>query len=313
MIIKTPKSSRVGALAARFARVMVCAIAYAAITVVALPAQLVPARTSPSEAFEVASVKENRSGDGQRSVGFQQGGRFRARNMTVRGIIAAAYGSPQPLPLFRVIGGASWIDSDRYDVEANASADAASSLTPWPPRGQAMLRALLVDRFKLVARQETRELPAYELRLANEDRTLGPQLHQSTGADCVDPKSTTAAPAGAGAPAQIACGGFRFTPPERLSARFLTMDELARFIMLNIVERPVVNRTGLNGHFSIEVDYTRALTAPTPGAADANEPLRPTGTSIFTAVREQLGLKLEPTKAPTDVVVIDAIDRPTSN
>jgi uncharacterized protein (TIGR03435 family) len=228
--------------------------------------------------------------------------------MTVRGIIAAAYGTPQPLPLFRVIGGPSWIDSDRYDVEANASADAASSLTAqWTPRGQAMLRALLVDRFRLLARQETRELPAYELRVANEDRTLGPQLHESTGADCADPQSTTAVPSGTQAPTQIACGGFRFTPPERLSARFLTMDEFARFIMLNIVERPVVNRTGLNGHFSIDVDYTRALAAPTP------DPLRPTGTSIFTAVREQLGLKLEPTKTPTDVVVIDAIDRPTPN
>ena len=144
------------------------------------------------------------------------------------------------------------------------------------------------------------------LVLARKDGALGPQLRESTGGDCVDPKSAVAA-----TPAQITCGGFRFTPPERLSARYLTMDELARFIMLNIVDRPVVNRTGLTGRFSVELDYTRTLTATPPSTAGVDEPSLPTGTSIFTALPEQLGLKLEPTKAPMDVVVIDAIDRPT--
>jgi len=227
--------------------------------------------------------------------------------MTVRGIIAATYGTPQPLPLFRVIGGPKWIDSDRYDIDARASSDVASSLIPpWPARGGAMLRDLLADRFRLIAHQETRELPAYGLVLARKDGALGPQLRESTGGDCVDPKSAVPA-----TPAQITCGGFRFTPPERLSARYLTMDELARFIMLNIVDRPVVNRTGLAGRFSVELDYTRTLTATLPGTAGVDELPLPTSTSIFTALPEQLGLKLEPTKAPMDVVVIDEIDRPT--
>src|SRR6266480_406461 len=125
-----------------------------------------------------------------------------------------------------------------------------------------MLRDLLADRFRLIAHQETRELPAYALVLARKDGALGPQLRESTGGDCVDPKSALAA-----TPAQITCGGFRFTPPERLSARYLTMDELARFIMLNIVDRPVVNRTGLTGRFSVELDYTRTLTATLPSTA----------------------------------------------
>lgn len=99
--------------------------------------------------------------------------------MTVRGIIAAAYGAPQPLPLFRVIGGPGWIDSDRYDVEAIATSDAALSLIPpWPSRGQAMLRALMMERFKLSARQETRDVPAYDLMLANKDRALGRGLKE---------------------------------------------------------------------------------------------------------------------------------------
>jgi uncharacterized protein (TIGR03435 family) len=207
--------------------------------------------------------------------------------MTVRGIIAAAYGTPQPLPLFRVVGGPSWIDSDRYDIDANAISDLTPSLTPpWPARGQAMLRALLVDRFKLAARKETREVPAYELVLAKKERPLGPQLRESTGADCGDAKSTTAASADAGAPNSITCGGFRFTPPERLTARYLTMDELARFIMLNIVERPVVNRTGLTGHYSMELDYTPT----TPPTADvANEPLQPTARQSSRLCRSNWG------------------------
>ena len=76
-----------------------------------------------ASAFEVASIKPNTSGSGQRSVGFQPGGRFTARNMTLRGLVAAAYGTPQPLPLYRIVGGPGWIDSERFDVDAKARTD----------------------------------------------------------------------------------------------------------------------------------------------------------------------------------------------
>ena len=140
-----------------------------------------------------------------------------------------------------------------------------------------------------------RELPAFELVFANADRRFGRLLRESDGSDCVDPRSPGNATA-----EEIACGGFRFTPPERFRARGVTMDELTRFIMLNVVERPVVNRTGLAGRYSLDIDYTRDVTVQG-------------GTSIFTALQEQLGLKLEPTRVPMDVVVIDAIERPTPN
>jgi uncharacterized protein (TIGR03435 family) len=264
-------------------------------------------RIDTTEVFDVASVKPNQAGEGQRGAGFQQGGRFRARNMTARGLIAAAYGSPQPLPLFRVVGGDGWIDSERYDVDAAPSEAIAPTLTPpWPARGQSMLRTLLRDRFKLVARQEARELPVYEL-VVSKPSALGPQLRVSTGGDCASPPA-----ANGGAPppgtAPIACGGLRVTPPERLTGRYLTMDQLARFLALNVVERSVINRTGLAGHYSWELDYTRDAPAAPAGAA---EPAPPTGTSIFTALPEQLGLRLVSTRAPLDVVVIDAISRPT--
>ena len=267
------------------------------------------ARMDATDTFEFASVKQNLSGDGQRGIGFQAGGRFRARNMTVRGIIAAAYGLPQPLPMFRVVGGPNWIDSDRYDVDAAARSEVAGTLTPpWPPRGQSMLRALLIDRFAIAVRQEMRNLPAYELVLARPPATLGRQLRISTGTDCV-PAPTASGNAASSGVAVIACGGFGFTPPQ-VNGRYLTMDQLARFLTLNVVERPVINRTALPGYYSWDLEFVRGLTTAPVGPGD---PSAPAGPSIFTALTEQLGLKLEPTTAPLDVVVVDAVNRPTPN
>lgn len=256
-----------------------------------------PSAQSPGQArnpaFEVASVKQNRSGSPQRGMGFQPGGRFRATNMTLRGIVAAAYGTPEPLPLFRVLEGPGWIDADRFDIEAIAGSEFAEtqSRPGWTVRGELMLRTLLADRFRLVARQETRDLPAYALVMARSDGRLGQQLRRSTD-DCQN-----AAP--------IPCGGFGGNQPNRVSGRHLTLDQLARFIMLNAVDRPVVNRTGLEGNFSLDLDYTRTL-GPNVTPTDS-EP------SIFTALQEQLGLRLQPIMLPLEVVIIDRVEQPTEN
>lgn len=265
--------------------------------------------TGELAAFEVASVKRNTSGSGQRSAGFQPGGRFTARNMTLRGLVAAAYGTPQPLPLYRVVGGPGWIDSDRFDVDARVSTDLTdlAGKPGWSSRGQQMLRTLLAERFRLVARQEQRELPSYALVKDRSDGRLGPQLVVSADDEC-----TIASTAGASAE-PVACGGFRFTPPEHVSGRHLTMDEIARFIMLNAVDRPVLNKTELNGHFNIGLDFTRGLPAPDSQAVPGDRQPVPEGTSIFTAVQEQLGLKLEPTRSQTEVVVIESVASPEPN
>lgn len=258
--------------------------------------------------FEVASVKRNESAAGQRGAGFQPGGRFTANNMTLRGLVAAAYGTPQPLPLYRVVGGPGWIDSDRFDIDARVSTDLTdlAGKPGWSPRGQQMLRALLAERFRLVARQEERELPSYALVKARSDGRLGSQIVASRD-DCNRPSAPEASRTPAERPA---CGGFRFTPPERVSGQHLTMDEIARFIMLNAVDRPVLNRTDLSGHFNIDLDFTRGLALPEPGAPADSQPAALNGTSIFTAVQEQLGLKLEPTRSQTEVVVIDSVTPP---
>ena len=261
-----------------------------------------------ASAFEVASVKQNTSGSGQRSAGFQPGGRFRASNMTLRGLIAAAYGAPQPLPLYRVVGGPGWIDSDRFDVDARATTDFADlpGQPGWSAGGQQMLKTLLARRFRLVVRQETRELPSYALVKARSDGRLGPQLIVSPAGEC-----RPAPPPAAPRVEPVPCGGFRFTPPERVNAHHLTMDEIARFIMLNAVDRPVLNRTELTGHFDVELEFTRGLQPPpqSPVSATERDPTF-TGTSIFTALQEQLGLRLEPIRSPLEVVIIEDGARP---
>ena len=139
-----------------------------------------------SPEFEVASVKRNNLLGGERGAGFQPGGRFSAKNMTLRGLIAAAYGTPQPLPLYRVVGGPGWIDSDRFDIEARASTDLSDlpGKPGWSPRGQEMLRTLLASRFRLVAYQETRELPSYALVTVRSDGRLGSQIVASQHEEC---------------------------------------------------------------------------------------------------------------------------------
>jgi uncharacterized protein (TIGR03435 family) len=260
-------------------------------------------------AFEVASVRPNTSGSGQRSAGFQPGGRFTARNMTLRGLLAAAHGTPQPLPLYRVVGGPGWMDTDRFDIDARAGADLTDlpGKPGWSPRGQQMLRALLAERFRLVTRQEMRELPSYALVRARTDGRLGSQLVVSLDDEC---SSASPADTPGSSADPLPCGGFRFTPPEHVSGRHLTMDEIARFIMLNAVDRPVSNGTGLSGHFNMDLEFTRDVPLPEPQRAVGEaQPASRVGTSIFTAVQEQLGLKLEATRSQLEVVVIDSVAR----
>src|SRR4029453_156201 len=99
-------------------------------------------------------------------------------NMTLRGLVAAAYGAPQPLPVYRVVGGPGWIDSDRFDIDARASTDLTDlpGQPGWSAHGQQMLRVLLAERFRLAAHQETRDVPSYALVEARSDGRLGPGL-----------------------------------------------------------------------------------------------------------------------------------------
>ena len=290
----------------------------------------------PAPVFEVASIKPNKSGDGRFSIGFQPGGRFTATGMPLRQLIAIAYGSAgQQLPTFRIIGGPGWMNSDRFDIVAKAEGD-----VPPGPNGPLplMLRALLVDRFKLVVHNESRELPMYELVKARSDGKLGPQLQPST----VDCAAIAAARGRAGAPPAPGAGGVTGTGrgpaaggrgpafdaagrpvcgtmvgPANIAAGGQTMSQLAT-ILSGRVDRPVVDRTGFTGNFDIDLTWTpdqipQGPAAQPPPGAPAQPPIDPNGPSIFTAVQEQLGLKLESGKGPVDVVVIDSVEHPTED
>jgi uncharacterized protein (TIGR03435 family) len=160
-----------------------------------------------------------------------------------------------------------------------------------------MLRQLLVDRFKLRVRTEMRELPIYDLMVARTTGTLGPQLKPST-AQC------TEAPRGL----QNPCGmsGSFGTAHGDLEAVGQPLDRLATQLS-TAVDRIVINKTGLAGRFDFHISWGAGGFA----SADVGRP--DDAPSIFTAVQEQLGLKLMPDKGPVQVVVIDHIERPSEN
>jgi uncharacterized protein (TIGR03435 family) len=173
-----------------------------------------------------------------------------------------------------------------------------------------MLQTLLADRFGLRTHREMREMPIYALVMARKDGALGPQLVRST-IDCAKWMAEKRPQLGAGSASPVAPGGKRPVCTLLANRRFITagtqtMQQLTGPLQ-SFTGRPVVDRTGLAGAFDFDLQWTSSPIPPAPGAA----PPPDDGPSIFVALQEQLGLRLEPGRAPFDVVVIDAIHRPT--
>jgi uncharacterized protein (TIGR03435 family) len=245
------------------------------------------------------------------------GGRYTATGINVRSLISTAYGTPQPIATAQIIGGPGWINTDRFDIVAKAEGDVQPGQNGVIPL---MIRAMLADRFKLVVHMESRELPIYALVKARRDGKLGPKL----GPAAEDCAAIAAARGRGGAPApggpapgpgpggRPACG--MMAGPANLAAGGASMTLLAT-LLSGRVQRIVVDRTGLTGNFDIDLTWTPDQISQGPGGASPPgvPPLDPNGPSIFTAVQEQLGLKLESSKGPVDVVVIDSVDHPTED
>jgi len=282
------------------------ALACAVASVLILDAQS-PATTSPLQ-FDVASVKPNRSGDSRRAIGPGPGG-FTALNSSVRELVAMAYGVSQSLAQINVIGGPAWVESERFDIDAKTGVERL-------PAAQIseMLRTLLRDRFQLKAHKETREREVYALVVADAARGLGPRLTAATY-DCAAryaalARKETPEPLPPPRPdGRRTCSGQ--TRPGNLYAIGFQIDSLADSLA-PFVGRVVVNRTGLAGGYNFDVEWTPEQ-APVAGPDGDDRRIDPNGPSIFTAVREQLGLKLDSQRAPVEVVVIDSIERPTPN
>ena len=276
-----------------------------------------PASDQPT--FEAASVKANKSGPGQIALLFQPGGRFRATNVTLKMLIGAAYGTPQPLPDFQLVGGPKWMETDRFDVVAKASGDPPPGPNGPPPQMFLMIQSMLAHRFHLKVHYETRDMPIYALVLARSNGKLGPAMKLST-TDCAARMASLRARGGPPAPPapgeRPPCGARMF--PGNVTAGAMTMTQivngLARMPGLN---RTVVDRTGLTGAYDFDLTFTpdqmpQGRGDPPPGAPPLPA-IDPNGPSLFTALQEQLGLKLEPTRAPVNVLVIDNAEQPTDD
>jgi uncharacterized protein (TIGR03435 family) len=254
--------------------------------------------------FEVASIKRNPTGvGGPTTTQIQPGGRFIATNIPVLLLIGQAY----QVQGYRLFGGPHWITTDRFDINTKANVELFPRAGVRPLDGA--LRALLAERFKLIVHFETRQLPIYELVLARSDGRLGPNLTRSSTTDCEAVLAVAHGrgggppppPGGAVLPCTVRTGDGTF------SANGRSPSQLAG-ILSAFVEGRVVDQTGLAGLFDAELTWTpdrRPLGAADPAPTDPDAP------SIFTAVQEQLGLKLRPATGPVDVLIIDRVQRPT--
>jgi len=265
--------------------------------------------TSDRPAFEVASIKPSKSGDQGTYLRRQPGGLYRATNAPLRALIASAYLNQFPPKGERIFGGPGWIDTEYFDIEAKAEGN------PSREEESLMVQSLLEGRFKLVVHHETRQLPIYALVLSKAGKT-GPQLTMhSDDAKCTDPAAGPPPPPRPGETLPAFCGGFFMIPGAgalRESGNRVTMDMMVQFLSQS-VDRTVVDRTGLGGVFDFTLEFAPELgPGSQPGAtASASDPSAPP--SIFTALQEQLGLKLESQKGPVDVLVIDHVEQPSEN
>jgi uncharacterized protein (TIGR03435 family) len=256
------------------------------------------AAQSQTSGFDAASVKR-RTEPGGGSMGRQPGGRFTAQGVSLQDLIVFAY-DIQP---YQIVGGPRWLDTDRWDIVA---AGAAGS----PADGLIALQRLLADRFSLAVRREMREMPVYALVLARADGRLGPQLKRSA-IDC--------------AAARIEAQRTGIIPPAaricRVQGRIGSIEMGGSAIadvtplLSTRLQRTVIDRTGLTGPWDLTLTYTPEPSQISPGVlAPGSQPaFDPNGPSLFTAVQEQLGLKLESMRTPVDVLVIDRAEFPREN
>jgi uncharacterized protein (TIGR03435 family) len=241
-------------------------------------------------AFDAASVKR-RTEPGGGSISRQPGGRFIAQGVSLQDLIVFAY-DIQP---YQILDGPRWLDTDRWDVLAAGVAGSPADVL-------IALQQLLGDRFSLIVRRETREMPVYALVLARSDGRLGPQLTRSA-LDCaaarVEAQRTGVIP-----PAARACRvQGRIGRIEIVGAPIADMAPL----LSTRLQRTVIDRTGLAGPWDLTLTYTPEPSQISPGVLTAGTPpvFDPDGPSIFTAVQEQLGLRLESVRAPVAVLVIE--------
>lgn len=261
--------------------------------VASVGAQVAP----PQQKFEVASVKANTSGQALPGLPRLTPGRTTLTNIGLRQLINMSHGI-QP---FQLDGLPSWAENARFDITATSRGDASVNDL------LAMVRALLVDRFQLVTRRDTRQMDVYSLmQVAPGSSKLKP-----SEADCQAAATTPLTPAADDK--RPRCQILPMTGRGRVIATGARLSNLTN-ILTNVVGRQVVDKTGLTGPFNVNLTWT-----PDPGmqarpaGVPAVAPVQPDGPSIFTALEEQLGLRLVSGRGPVEMLVIERLEPPSSD
>ncbi|HLY60996.1 MAG TPA: M56 and DUF3738 domain-containing protein [Terriglobia bacterium] len=278
-------------------------------------AQSAQATSAPLPSFEVASIKPNRTDDMRLGIMIRPG-RFTADGANAKFLITFAYNVKD----FQISGGPKWIDTDRYNVDAKEEDSLVEELQKLPPdqRGDQIrlrVQSLLADRFKLSLSHATKELPVYALVIAKN----GPKLHEA--------KAGETYPNGIKGPdgrVHNGMGLMRIGGGE-LTGQGVPMSSLVHMLSQQL-GRDVLDKSGLKGNYDFNLKWTPdpgqggMFSGPEhggPGAGssgpDSAPPPDASGPSIFTAVQEQLGLKLESQKGPVDILVIEHIEKPSED
>jgi uncharacterized protein (TIGR03435 family) len=261
-----------------------------------------PSREDPNDTNVVSVKPSDPAGRGTR-IGIAPGGRFTATNATVKALIQQAYDVRD----FQISGGPGWIDIERYDIDAKADDSTVSEddlrkmneeqRKVFQEKLRLKLRALLANRFQLKVRQETREVPVYALIVAKG----GPRLQAAK--DDGSPNSGIRAN-------RTESGRTEIT----VTKAPLTM--LAQ-VLSNMVGRTVLDKTELKGNFDFKLtfapDPVQQPTGAGDGGADRSPVVDTDGPSVFTALQEQIGLKLDPQKGPVEIILIENAEKASEN
>ena len=246
-------------------------------------------------AFEVVSVKPNDSGGSNSTSIVQPGARYTATNATLRTLIKTAYQVRDD----QIVVGPGWVNTERFDLTARGAGNPTT--TEFVTQARLMLRAALTDRFQLVVHRETREIPVYALMPARRDGRFAPQFRRADG-NC----SGTAPPLPLASDAhepvpELPCDA-GFSRAGHVGARAREFSTLVRSLS-TWTDRVLIDRTALSGRFDWDLQWTPESSSPEV----ANVPNR---LPLVTALREQLGFRLEPQRSSAEVLIIDRAERP---
>ena len=241
-------------------------------------------------AFDVVSIKPNKSASGNNNSTSFSGESFSATNISVKMLLEDAYDVKQDL----IYGLPSWASSDRFDIHAKIvepDLELLKKLTPKQAEG--MLQAILVDRFQLKVHTETKTLPVYEMVVVKD----GPKFKASAPEGSPEDKSLNG----------VARGAMTFQSTVQnteLTGHAIPLASLTN-MLTDQLHRTVIDKTGLTGQYDLLLKWTSDDTSD--ASSDSSTP------SIFTALQEQLGLKLQSSKGPVDTLVVDRVEMPSEN